>query len=1251
MLDTGTLTPVTHICVSVRCRPMSGKELVDGSTSAVDFEGPSELIVKGLGEQHRYAFDHVFAPAHSQGDIFNVLGVALLDSAFDGYNSTIFAYGQTGSGKTHTMMNHRADTAERGLIPRIADGLFQRIAALTQEHASRSYLVCCSFLEMYNEIIFDLMLPKAKQNKSGLEIKEHRGVGVFVKDLKEMVVQSADELNRVIETGFGHRATAATKMNETSSRSHCVCTIQLHQKDTEDESKNTFSKVNLVDLAGSERAKSTEASGDRLKEGANINKSLSALGNVINALSSIACGNRKVFVPYRNSKLTRVLQESLGGNCLCTMVAAISPSSANLEETLSTLNYAKRAKTIKVSATRNEEASYIKKLEAEVEALQRKLEEHAMSGERAAPISAMERQEIEAKYEAQIQDVQALMATSWEEKRRLSDRHAEDQAKFKVEARRAAELVRIEQQRRLQLLEQRHDIKLTMQAFTALDGGTGKMLQEKINGLLRVEKQLRSQMGTVKAFRESAKADFKVCTGCQVGAAGAMLTLLSQVSTKLGSMRPELDTLAQLEAQMEEHLGQISPELASAVLEAQVGNGSPRPADGGDAEARRREETLQLLMLAQRQLALQVREARVFIKRERRQMGFMAEMSWLRQCLEEGDVGHSELLEAICSELASSAPQAPPQDDAEDDEATEAPPRPLGLSTLEHPDERLSSSSNTSFARCARLMQVLGIGGWCPGTDSPGEFLEVDLGAKRLVTGLGVQGRMPCTGDCGQTRDLLLLAFEGTECKPPTSDSAFKRPPVRLVYDVGAALCSERGAVDDGMAALPAPSELLPYSDVSRDQKIDFFEKLIAASKEASPGMEENEMGALTLTPQDILSGKNSVEVNRLLQLLAYMCLASSSSSPTGGVVDPAPQWVTRWKLAYFSKDIGWAWYGAPGGVNEEEAQVFDGSTDASTVTSVMFPETFGASKLRVHPVEWHRHAGLRCEVYVSPGGTASEMCSPTMGRTVGTTVLLTQNDNLDGCLDLVRRGVEEVAKRIEERQRERQCEEASRAEALDASKFKAEHERDALEQQLKEALATVAELEKKRLADETRVASAETALLQARVDCDRLGSEAEQLSSDLASKSQAAAAEVARSTELQEKGAGLRTSLEELTENLQVMAEERDLARAKEEELFDDVKMKDEDLLETNQGYVDLTLRLQEQEEELFKLGDRVMEGQSANETLAELCKQLQDDSLRALAESKRLKIRLRDEENITQTVLARLERLKIDFSLPSDA
>merc|ERR1719201_13230 len=306
------------------------------------------------------------------------------------------------------MMNHRGELDEKGLIPRINEGLFDRIKAEMAASDTRRYLVCCSFLEIYNEVIYDLLVPRNKQSKGGggLEIREQKGIGVYVKDLTEVVVESPDKLNQMIEQGFEHRSTAATKMNDASSRSHCIFIIRLHQKDASDESKNTFSKVNLVDLAGSERAKSTEAEGARLKEGANINKSLSALGNVINALVESASG-KKVFIPYRNSKLTRVLQESLGGNSLCTMLATLSPAACNFEETLSTLRYANRAKAIKVSATKNEEASQISRLNVEIEELKKKLRSAAGGGGGAGGLMAEEeRNTIKEKFAAQLAEME-----------------------------------------------------------------------------------------------------------------------------------------------------------------------------------------------------------------------------------------------------------------------------------------------------------------------------------------------------------------------------------------------------------------------------------------------------------------------------------------------------------------------------------------------------------------------------------------------------------------------------------------------------------------------------------------------------------------------------------------------------------------------------------------------------------------------------------------------------------------------------
>ena len=241
----------------------------------------------------------------------------------------------------------------RGIIPRMNFAIFDRIAEDRAKRPGVLFLVMVSYFEIYNEVIYDLLdssdrKKRQTQKGGGLEIKQHPILGVYVKGLQEIVVDNANKLQSIIDQGSSNRTVASTLMNSDSSRSHSVFIITIHQKDAEDETKNCFAKVNLVDLAGSERAKSTGATGAALKEGSNINKSLSELGNVINALVEQAKGKKNVFIPYRNSKLTRVLQESLGGNSITTMLAALSPALCNFDETLSTLKYANRAKAIKV---------------------------------------------------------------------------------------------------------------------------------------------------------------------------------------------------------------------------------------------------------------------------------------------------------------------------------------------------------------------------------------------------------------------------------------------------------------------------------------------------------------------------------------------------------------------------------------------------------------------------------------------------------------------------------------------------------------------------------------------------------------------------------------------------------------------------------------------------------------------------------------------------------------------------------------
>lgn len=301
----------------------------------------------------------------------------MLDHAFEGYNICIFAYGQTGAGKSYTMMG-RLEPNQKGIIPQMCGDLFDRIS--TTEHMEATVEV--SYMEIYCERVRDLLNPKNK--KSDLKVREHPILGPYVEDLSKLVVKEYSDIDRLIDEGNKARTVAATNMNETSSRSHAVFTLIFSQKRHDQQTDlmtECVSKISLVDLAGSERAISTGAQGARLKEGANINKSLTTLGKVISALAEVsnnaskaklsAPSNKKTkteFIPYRDSVLTWLLKENLGGNSKTAMLAAISPADINYDETLSTLRYADRAKQIVCKAVVNEDSNgkLIRELKEEI---------------------------------------------------------------------------------------------------------------------------------------------------------------------------------------------------------------------------------------------------------------------------------------------------------------------------------------------------------------------------------------------------------------------------------------------------------------------------------------------------------------------------------------------------------------------------------------------------------------------------------------------------------------------------------------------------------------------------------------------------------------------------------------------------------------------------------------------------------------------------------------------------------------------
>lgn len=340
------MSVVNSIKVVARFRPQNRVEIESGGQPIVRFEGDDTCTVDSKEAQGSFTFDRVFDMSCKQSDIFDYSIKSTVDDILNGYNGTVFAYGQTGAGKSYTMMGTGIeDEMGRGVIPRIVEQIFASILA---SPATIEYTVRVSYMEIYMERIRDLMAPQ----NDNLPVHEEKNRGVYVKGLLEIYVSSVQEVYEVMRRGGNARAVAATNMNQESSRSHSIFVITITQKNVETGSAKS-GQLFLVDLAGSEKVGKTGASGQTLEEAKKINKSLSALGMVINALTD----GKSSHIPYRDSKLTRILQESLGGNSRTTLIINCSPSSYNDAETLSTLRFGMRAKSIKNKAKVNAELS------------------------------------------------------------------------------------------------------------------------------------------------------------------------------------------------------------------------------------------------------------------------------------------------------------------------------------------------------------------------------------------------------------------------------------------------------------------------------------------------------------------------------------------------------------------------------------------------------------------------------------------------------------------------------------------------------------------------------------------------------------------------------------------------------------------------------------------------------------------------------------------------------------------------------
>eukprot|EP00606_Chrysophyceae_sp_TOSAG23-5_P001177 GSChrysophyteH2.ASY1.ANO1.1006.1 assembled CDS len=386
-----------NIKVVLRSRPLNRRETQANCTSMVRVsEAEHSILLDCKPEAKQFTFDHVVGEESTQESVFRAVGVPLTESCLEGFNGTIIAYGQTGSGKTHTLFGAAGTAAtaddERGLVPRVFEYLWQKMAvaeASADTDQAPEYSCKCSFYEIYNERVYDLLHSVNKENNSSgstgaatsissLNIREDQNKGVYVDGLTEEAVNSPDAAKRVLNLGYRSRHVSATAMNRDSSRSHAVFLLTVTVTSLNEGVRVTNSATfSLVDLAGSERQKSTQAEGMRLKEASKINQSLSTLGSVIHSLSIGSGGKVRVcvcFVRYRDSALTFLLRDSLGGNSKTVLIANVSPSSDALNETLGTLKFASRAKTVRNTVSANIFTSgTVETLQKEIRALREQI--------------------------------------------------------------------------------------------------------------------------------------------------------------------------------------------------------------------------------------------------------------------------------------------------------------------------------------------------------------------------------------------------------------------------------------------------------------------------------------------------------------------------------------------------------------------------------------------------------------------------------------------------------------------------------------------------------------------------------------------------------------------------------------------------------------------------------------------------------------------------------------------------------------
>lgn len=550
------------VTVVVRCRPMSAKEKSMNYSQVVEmWPEQGTVLIRNPKEDHKdpvktFTFDAVYDWNSKQHELYDEMVRPLVESVLNGFNATIFAYGQTGTGKTYTMEGCRNATDgndERGIIPKSFEQIFTHISRTTD----KQHLVRTSYLEIYQEEIRDLL---DKDPKKRYELKESKEIGIYVKGLRSFVCKSVKEIEHVMNVGNRNRTIGATDMNEHSSRSHAIFIITVEMSDLNSaKGQVRVGKLNLVDLAGSERQTKTGATGDRLKEASKINLSLSALGNVISALVDEKCQH----VPYRDSKLTRLLQDSLGGNSKTLMVANIGPASYNYDESLTTLRYANRAKNIQNQPRINEDPkdALIRQYQEEIERLKMLLIERTQKNTKKVSMNWEEQNEFYQQEEDEL------------EKRRASILMKIDES----EEEKAKQLKILEEKRKLVEEERKYSQELSEKIKSMesklLQGGKNiidhtneqqKALEKRI-AEIRERKQQNIQMQKKLEEVEESAENMRISYSNLLEEVEAKKKMLSKIIAKCQRIKQEISDSVEEHSQNRRELEQSQKNILKEI--------------------------------------------------------------------------------------------------------------------------------------------------------------------------------------------------------------------------------------------------------------------------------------------------------------------------------------------------------------------------------------------------------------------------------------------------------------------------------------------------------------------------------------------------------------------------------------------------------------------------------------------------------------------------------------------------------------